>query len=267
MTWTLLTNDDGVDSPALVPFAQALARSFDVRVVVPDRERSWVGKALTRHETLHTDQVERHGIPIWTCSGYPADTVQIGIHGLFPEPPSLVISGINLGYNHGAGFLMSSGTVGAAIEGWIAGIPAVAVSTGTLENWDAWRQMVHDPGTLPRWQRTAQFVAGLLEDLGSLELFSLADVVSINLPFDPPPDTPRLVTTVARVGYNRLFQADGDNSFIHDFGGGFQTFDSLDHTDIAAAQANAISITPLRMPEAMKLTPELRARIEDPHGQ
>ncbi|MEA3510405.1 MAG: 5'/3'-nucleotidase SurE, partial [Actinomycetota bacterium] len=105
MPWILLTNDDGIDSPALAPFARALGDLGTVRVVVPDRERSWVGKAITRFDPIRVEKVELDGGEAWTCTGFPADAVQIGIHGLFDEPPSLVVSGINVGYNHGTAFL------------------------------------------------------------------------------------------------------------------------------------------------------------------
>lgn len=88
MTRILLTNDDGVDSPALVPLANALGRMGRVRVVVPDRERSWVGKAITRFEPVHVDQVDRQGVRIVTTSGYPADATQIASTPSATSPPS-----------------------------------------------------------------------------------------------------------------------------------------------------------------------------------
>ena len=128
MSSILITNDDGIDSPALVPLVEALQGISDTRVVVPDRERSWVGKAITRHDQVSVDEVDRGGIGMWTASGYPADCVQLGISELFPEPPVLVVSGINIGYNHGSGYIHSSGTVGAAVEALLGGVPAVALS-------------------------------------------------------------------------------------------------------------------------------------------
>ena len=139
MSWVLLTNDDGVDSPALVPFARALARHHDVRVVVPDGERSWSGKAITRFEPIRTGHVERDGVAMVTHTGTPADGVQLGVHALHGTVPSLVVSGINLGFNHGAGYVWSSGTVGAAVEAWVSGVPAIALSTGTMGEWEQWR--------------------------------------------------------------------------------------------------------------------------------
>ena len=112
MPWILLTNDDGVDSPALAPFRDALAGLGEVRIVAPAEERSWVGKALTRHGPVWAEEVERGGAAAVAVSGYPADAVQIGA-AYFGGPPGLVVSGINLGYNHGAGYIACSGRSGS----------------------------------------------------------------------------------------------------------------------------------------------------------
>jgi len=257
--WILLTNDDGIDSPALLPFARALATLGPVRVVVPDHERSWVGKAITRHDPVRIDRVDGD---VWTCSGYPADAVQLGVHVLFDTPPSVVVSGINLGYNHGAGYLMSSGTVGAAVEGWIAGIPGVAFSVGTTTDWPGWRRRVHSPDSAPGWERTAGLCTRILADVLAAGVFELADVVSVNLPFDPPPGTERRVTTLARTGYDRLFSPGEEGTFIHDFGGGLHHRETLDGSDVAAAEDGVVALTAVRMPEARPLPVDVRARLE-----
>jgi len=262
VSWILLTNDDGIDSPALAPFAAALQQLGTVRVVVPDRERSWVGKAITRIGPIETSQVNLGGGVAWTCSGYPADAVQIGIHGLFDEPPSLVVSGINIGYNHGAGFLMSSGTIGAAVEGWVSGVPSIAVSTGANGDWTAWKRRALDPTAATDWQRLAVVATDVIGDVVTAGLPGLADVVSINLPFDASAETPRQVTTVARVGYNRLFTSDGNGVYRHDFNGELLEFEPLDGTDIEAGRGDRISIAPIRMPSAASVPEEVRSRIE-----
>lgn len=270
MTWILLTNDDGVDSPALLPFARALAGLGEVRVVVPANERSWVGKAVTRHDPVHARKQTRDGYALWTHTGFPADGVQLGIHALFETPPRLIVSGINIGYNHGAGFLMSSGTVGAAVEGWVSGIPSVAVSTGSLTNWEAWKAHVMSPAATPTWERLASVSVGLIEATAASGLHEIADVTSINLPFEADQDTPTRVTTIARTGYDRLFQPVGseqddtgdERRYAHDFGGGIVHFAALDGSDVAAAQDGAISITPLRMPDAVAVPDDIRTRLE-----
>jgi 5'-nucleotidase len=263
VTWLLLTNDDGVDSPALPSFARALSSRADVRIVVPDRERSWVGKAITRFDPVEADLQVRDGLDVWTVSGFPADGVQLAIHALFDDPPDIVVSGINLGYNHGAGFLLSSGTVGAAIEAWLSGVPAIAFSTGVMTgNYREWREHASSPAARDDWSRLAGLCAELLDEVDRTGLLDVADVVSVNLPYEADGDTPRLVTSLARVGYDRLFRHVGDSRYAHDFAGGFVTFDPLDGSDVDAAHQGWVAITPLRMPETVELPDDVRQQIE-----
>jgi len=262
VSWILLTNDDGIDSPALAPFARALSDLGTVRVVVPDRERSWIGKAITRFDPIKVEQVDLGEGVAWTCTGFPADAVQVGIHGLFDDPPALVVSGINVGYNHGTAFLMSSGTIGAAVEGWVSGVPSIAVSTGTVGDWMTWKRRVMDPEAAGDWGRLATVTADVIATVRASGISELADVVSINLPFESTEETPRRVTTVARVGYDRLFGHTGGGVYTHDFGGGFVEFGSTDGTDIGAAREGLVSITPLRMPAAASIPDDIRALLE-----
>jgi 5'-nucleotidase len=258
----LLTNDDGVGSPAVVPFARALAELGEVTVCVPDRERSWIGKAITRNEPVRLEEVEVDGQPVWTCTGYPADAAQLGIHALGDGPPDLVVSGINLGFNHGAAFLMSSGTVGAAIEGWISGVPAVAFSTGVWDgNWADWRARAESPAAAAGWRQLAETCVAILADIRAAALLDHADVVSVNLPFEATAGTSRRVTDIARVGYDRLFRATGPGVYEHDFGG-MTRLEALEGTDVAVAGEGGVSITPVRLPRAAEVPDEVRRRLE-----
>jgi 5'-nucleotidase len=244
MNWILVTNDDGMDSPALPPLVTAIGRLARVEVVVPDRERSWIGKAITRHYPVTVQQVERGEQRIAAASGYPADCVQLGIHALFPEPPVLVVSGINIGYNHGAGYIQSSGTVGAATEALLGGVPAIALSAGSHSRpWAQWRDWVHTPDAVSMWERLAGIAADLVGRLLTVERPEV--VVNVNLPDDATAETPRVITTVAAVGYEQLFRRDEDGRFVHDFGGGLRWFSGLEGTDVEATARGAISISPV----------------------
>lgn len=262
MTRVLVTNDDGVDAPALPALARACEQLGEVRVVAPDRERSWVGKAITRFDPVRVEKVERGGVSMYAVSGYPADAVQLGIHALGPRP-DLVVSGINLGYNHGAGFLMSSGTVGAAVEAWISGIPAVALSTGTIGDWHEWRSVATAPEAADDWERLAELSVDLIRRSEKSGIFQHSDVISINIPFQSTETTERRVTSIARVGYDRLFTLADDGAYVHAYGGGINQIDAVDGSDIDAAHDGAISITPLRMPEAARIPADVRRAIEE----
>lgn len=261
--WVLLTNDDGIESPALVPFGRALAQHHVTRVMVPDRERSWIGKAITRFDPVEVRREHRDGVEVWTTSGYPADGVQLAVHALFDGPPRLVVSGINLGYNHGAGFLLSSGTVGAAMEARLSGIPAIAFSTGIMSgDFRSWRAHASSPAARDDWRRLAELCTGLLARCEASGLLDLADVISVNLPYDADDRTPVRVTSVARVGYDRLFRRAADGTFVHDFTGGFVRFDPLDGSDVDAAQRGWIAITPLQLPASLEVPEEIRRLLE-----
>lgn len=120
----LVTNDDGIHSAGLQALADRLQTLGRVAVAAPDRERSAVGHALTLHVPLRADQIAADR---WAVSGTPTDAVSLGIQGLLKEKPDLVISGINKGGNLGDD-LTYSGTVAAAMEATLMGVPAIAIS-------------------------------------------------------------------------------------------------------------------------------------------
>lgn len=120
----LVTNDDGIHSIGLTLLAEALAELGRVIVVAPDRERSAVSHSLTLHSPLRAEEIRPD---IHVVDGTPTDCVNLGIHGLLPGRPDLVVSGINRGANMGED-ITYSGTVSAAMEALLMGVPAFAVS-------------------------------------------------------------------------------------------------------------------------------------------
>jgi 5'-nucleotidase len=125
----LVTNDDGIHAPGIGALAAALAELGDISVVAPDRERSAAGHSLTLHSPLRVFEMR----PGWyAVDGTPTDCVNMGIHSLLPERPDLVVSGINHGPNLGDD-ITYSGTVAAAMEANLMGIPAIAVSLATYD--------------------------------------------------------------------------------------------------------------------------------------
>lgn len=120
----LATNDDGVYSPGLATLAKAMKGLGEVVVVAPDREQSAVSHSLTLHRPLLLEEV-REGV--YSCNGTPTDCVHVAVNGLLPRRPDLVVSGINKGGNLGDD-VTYSGTVSAALEAAIMGIPAIAFS-------------------------------------------------------------------------------------------------------------------------------------------
>jgi 5'-nucleotidase len=130
----LLTNDDGVYAPGLAAMERVLRRLGEVFVVAPLREQSGVAHSITFLTPLQARKVyvnDKHWA--WTVDGSPADCVKLAISAIMPEPPDLVVSGINGGLNSGIN-VFYSGTVGAAVEGAFYGITSVAVSLQYDEN-------------------------------------------------------------------------------------------------------------------------------------
>lgn len=125
----MVTNDDGIHAPGILALSAALRELGDVTVVAPDRERSAVGHSLTLHSPLRVFEL-RAGF--YAVDGTPTDCVNMGIHNLLPFRPDLVVSGINHGPNLGDD-ITYSGTVAAAMEANLMGIPAMAVSLATFD--------------------------------------------------------------------------------------------------------------------------------------
>src|SRR6185312_13954504 len=120
----LVSNDDGYFSPGIARLAEALARRGEVTVVAPERDRSGASNSLTLDRPL---VVRRAANGYYSVNGTPTDCVHIAVTGLLDFTPDLVVSGVNLGANMGDDTIYSS-TVAAAVEGYLLGIPALAVS-------------------------------------------------------------------------------------------------------------------------------------------
>ncbi len=124
----LLTNDDGVSAPGLAALYEGVKDLGETTVVAPELERSAVGHAITLSDPLRVTELPwPGGVTAHAVSGTPADCVKIAVRAILPQPPDLVLSGINQGANLGTNVLYS-GTVSAATEAAMLGIPAVAFS-------------------------------------------------------------------------------------------------------------------------------------------
>ncbi len=120
----LLSNDDGYFAPGIAVLADALSGIAEIEVVAPERDRSGASHSLTLDRPL---SVRRAPNGFRFVNGTPTDCVHLAVTGLLAEPPDLVVSGINHGANMGDDTIYS-GTVAAAMEGYLLGIPAIAIS-------------------------------------------------------------------------------------------------------------------------------------------
>ena len=129
----LITNDDGRDAPGLLALTEALQDVGRLTVIAPDRNWSAAGHAKTMHKPLRADPgTLANGLPAIITDGRPADAIALGLLGLADAPVDLVVTGINRGANLSHD-LTYSGTVTAAMEGAIDGLPAIAVSLDSRE--------------------------------------------------------------------------------------------------------------------------------------
>lgn len=225
----LVTNDDGIQAPGIRALAAALRALGKVTVVAPDRERSATGHAITVHSPLRVRRIADYPADeAYSLDGTPADCVKIAVEALPLDKFDLVISGINRGPNLGTDVLYS-GTVSAAVEAAILGLPAIAISLADFR----------DAG----FESAAQFAVKIAHEWRSQDL---------------PPDTllnvnwPRaeakgvVVTTLGRRRYANTFEKRQDPSGRDYFWmGGDVDQDETPDTDVWAIASGYASITPI----------------------
>ncbi len=132
----LVSNDDGIDAPGIYALVQEVKKSANVSVVAPDKQQSAVGHAITMNYPLRAVPFRKNNEFFgYAVEGTPADAVKLGARFLLKEKPDLLISGINHGSNTAINIIYS-GTVSAATEGMILGIPSMAVSLATYQEAD-----------------------------------------------------------------------------------------------------------------------------------
>lgn len=222
----LVSNDDGIHSPLLHALVAALkAEGHELFVVAPLREQSWTGASKCRHRPVASARCEVGLlVPTWTVDGTPADCVNIALAHLIPDGRDGVdgvVTGINLGLNTTLGFINASGTIAAAWEGALHGLPAAACSQDLSV--EEWRGLTGGAGLaeLPRAAsavrasaaRAAVLAPALLAETGR-ERFV---VHNLNFPIPCGPETEVVRTVPARVVVPGLFSPaadDGTHRFV-----------------------------------------------------
>ena len=251
ISWVLVTNDDGGDSPALVPLMRELLTRTEVRALVPERECSWSSKTMSRFGELELTSRERDGIRFFTANGSPADCANLGIHKLQPKKPGLLVSGINIGANAGLGYLLSSGTIGAAIEGMLSGVPAVALSLKLhSSDYRDWRTNRNPDLLVDTFCRAATVAAEIVGEVLAGGLPVGASVLSVNMPPDVSRDSPRRFAGVTDSRYGSFFSETRNGSYVYRFDKktifANPTLPSGRAGDLEALADGVVAITPLR---------------------
>jgi 5'-nucleotidase len=225
----LVTNDDGVFSEGIERLAGALLEVGDVYTVAPDQERSAAGHSLTLHHPLRAKLV---GPQRWSVDGTPTDCVNWGVlHLLKDIRPKLLVSGINLGLNLGDD-VTYSGTVSAAFEGTLIGIPSVAIS-----------QEIETGFTFDVAASFATRLARLLLD----HPLTPGTLINVNV----PAETPRGVRVVRqgrrRYGEAVIEKTDPRGRPYYWIGATPPEGELQQGTDLSAVEENYISLTPLHL--------------------
>lgn len=217
----LVTNDDGISSYFLRVLVEALREDFDVVVVAPVREKSWIGRAMTRHGSIPVERADGWPCPAWSAGGTPTDCVNIAIGDLLERRPDIVLSGINIGYNTTVPLVYSSGTVAGALEGAAWGVPAVAVSQA-LDRERFQQVSAENAVEIPEIRETliqtaahaAGFAAERVRDSDGFEASAQANwklsVHNLNFPFPTRADSAWRRTVPARLKAGCFFQSNGN---------------------------------------------------------
>ena len=233
MTRLLLTNDDGVGAPGLTCLAAALDLAvtskgpIEYRVVAPLHEQSGTGQALTLFRPLRAKSV-REG---WfSVDGTPSDCVNLAVHALLDRRPDLLVSGVNYGVNLGDD-VTHSGTVGAALEGRLLGIPSIAFSQEYRKAQPADMERAAD--------LAARAIVSLLEQ-------GIPDrmLLNVNFPFDPPRGV-RIARLGRRPYRNSVVKQEDPRGGSMYWLVGKPEPERLQDTDAAAVRDGYTSITPL----------------------
>ena len=228
----LCSNDDGILAPGLALLADACREVGDVTVVAPDREQSGTSHSLTLHRPLRP---ARRPDGAFQVDGTPTDCVMLALETLMPERPDFVFSGVNHGPNMGEDVLYS-GTVSAAMEGVMLGVPGVAISFAGS-----------DPEMMATYREA---LVRLIRRITSAEDYPRDTLLNINLPRLPAAEVKGV--RVTRLG-SRFFSdsltrmKDPWGREIVWIGGGTITWTGGEDADHAAVAEGYISITPLHM--------------------
>jgi 5'-nucleotidase len=225
----LLSNDDGYAAPGLAALAEALAPIADITVIAPERDRSGASNSLTLDRPL---RLRRAANGFYFVNGTPTDCVHLAVTGMLDHRPDMVVSGINLGANMGDDTIYS-GTVAAAMEGYLLGVPAIAVSLASKHG---------------NHFATAARVARQLVERCQRQAFAEPVLLNVNVPDEADVHGLR----VTRLGRRHKAEpavpvVTPRNETVYWVGAAGEAADAGEGTDFHAVANGFVSITPLQI--------------------
>ncbi|MCJ8192021.1 5'/3'-nucleotidase SurE [Sphingomicrobium aestuariivivum] len=235
----LLTNDDGIHAPGLDILERIAAPlASELWIVAPAEEQSGAGHSLTLHQPL---RIRKHGEKRYSVTGTPTDAVMLALGQLMKDcRPDLILSGVNRGANLGED-VTYSGTVSAAMEGALAGVPAIALSQCSMA-----------PGTSDgvRWEATEQHGEAVLRQLASAPI-PPRTLVNVNFPPVPAADVRGVkVCSQGFRDYSRLkiVERTDPRGFRYYWFGTGETIETPGHrTDLEVVADGYVAVTPLHL--------------------
>jgi 5'-nucleotidase len=232
--YILVTNDDGIAAPGIHVLVQELRQIAKVVVVAPDSEKSAVGHAITLSDPIRVTCYKKANFwEGYAVSGTPADSVKIAVGALLERRPDMVVSGINLGSNAGINVIYS-GTVSAATEGTILGIPSIAISLTTY--------------TEPLFQTAARFAVRIVK-LVLAKGLPPRTLLNINVPSLPEEKIRGVrITRQGMANFAEEFdrRIDPRNRVYYWMNGAKEDVEESDDVDDNAIKNGYISITPVK---------------------
>lgn len=227
----LVSNDDGAHSKGLRTLAKRLKRLGHVVIVAPDQERSATSHALTLHRPLRVKKIARD---FYAVDGTPTDCINLGINEILKQTPDLIVSGINHGGNLGDD-VYYSGTVSAALEGGLMGVPSIAISVVAKE------RCFFDPA--------AHFVVKLARQVLKKGLPG-GIILNVNVPNLPATDIKGYkFTSLGKRNYDKIIveKLDPRGRKYYWIGGEDAGFENVANTDCKVVAEAKISISPLKV--------------------
>jgi 5'-nucleotidase len=238
----LLTNDDGVTSGGIWAAYEALAPVADVTIVAPATQQSAVGRSISIFEPIRANQITLNGTRVWSVAGKPTDAVIIGLYAL-KLAPTLVVSGINIGENLSYESIMTSGTMGAALEASNQGTKGVAFS---LQVEDQGEKFDDPSSPLQNFDAAKKIVRDVVERVLEHGVCPHADVINVNIPsvVKGGYEVTRLARKLFHTGVEKRLDPRGRPYFWIN---GPLIEDAEEGTDVHAIRKGNVSITPITL--------------------
>ena len=228
----LISNDDGINSEGLHILVDALRDLGEVFVIAPDREQSAASHALSLHHPLRIDEISEN---IYSVDGTPTDCINLAVNGILKDKrPDIIISGINKGENLGDD-ITYSGTVSAAMEGTLLGIPSIAISLASRKNF---------------YFDTASYYALIVAKYVIDKSLPVGTLLNVNIPNLPKTKIKGIkVTTQGKRVYGEpiVEKIDPRGRKYYWIGGDELRFLNIKDSDLVAVNQGFVSVTPIKL--------------------